>query len=225
MTKYTMIFFPFLFLHAGWYIEQKEISMVGKEIRETSSIVYFEDNLIKITGPRGTFIVDLGSEKIYMMDDGKKIFTSINLNAWARMVNKVRGAMAEDTTAEIEIRRKGIGDEIAGYETEKFSVYLNGEIFQDIWVAKGLRADEFIRLEKAIESLMEGPKFIRERIEEELYRQTDWWPIKTVSFIGPEVYTSLITEIKKKKLNEAVFEPPENYEEVKPHEFFQQFGR
>jgi hypothetical protein len=224
MLKKLSILIPLL-LNAGWYIEQKEISTVGRDVSQTSSIVYFSEEFVKVTGSRGTFIVDLGRKKIHMMDDIKKIYTTVNLEAWMRMVNRVRGAMAEDTTAEIEVKRKGRGERIAGFETERFTVYLNGEIFQDIWVARGLKADEFMKLEKALESLTEGPKFIRERIEEELYKRTKWWPVKTVSFIGPEVYTSVITKIEKKKLKEEVFKPPEDYRKVKPHEFFQQFGK
>jgi len=72
---------------------------------------------------------------------------------------------------------------------------------------------------------VEGPNFIREKIEEELYKKTKWWPVKTVSFIGPEIYTSLITKIEKKAFKKETFEPPEDYERVKPNEFFEQFGK
>lgn len=216
-------FLILLFL-SGWKIGVTEIATSGHDTARTEEEVLLEGLEVKVTGPDESFIVDMERDKIITVLKNQEIYSETELIEWAKMMNRIREAMALPTPKKIEVRERGKGPLIAGHKTTRYDVFLDGEKTQTIFVADDLVAPEFDQFEKALLKISYGKSFVREMITDSLKKLTKGLALKAVSEEKGIKYISEIESLVKQKIPEKYFLPPRGYKKVSLDEFFKRMA-
>lgn len=225
MKTVAFIFIPILLL-GGWLIDEEEIIKTPDTSVAFENKIYFDEEHVRVSGDRGTFIVDLKDSLIYLVNENEKIYTSLPLREWLSIVSQIESSMGQDTGGKVEIERTSLREKIAGYTATKYIVYVDGKPFEELWISPEFSLPELQKLEDLMERISPSEtKLLRGRIREELQKIQKGWPLKTVTKSENESYTTVIKNIKKLELKGDMFRPPESYKEIAPDEFFRGFER
>ena len=208
----------------GWHFSVSESARAGENEAVTAYEVIVLGEKARITGDMGDFIIDIPDNRIFMTDPERKVYTEVDLKAWSRAAEKMKGAMATDTSAEVRVLRTSEKREILGKDAVKYNVLVNGRLEEEIWVREDLKADEFLTFEKSVGKVF-GKSFIREKIEKELRKQTSGLPVLTRSISeGGEIYTSEIKRAERIDIGKEELLPPAGFRKVSPEVFFRMRG-
>jgi len=219
-----MSFFLIFVLVSGWKISVTEMGISGRDTAITREVVYLQDLKVKVTGGNESFVVDMENGKIITILESQKIYSETGVREWAEMMNRIREAMALPTPKKIEVKKRGKGSLIAGYKTTEYEIFLDGEKSQTLFVADNLVAPEFEKLEEALLKISFGKSFVREMITDSLKKLTKGLVLKTVEEEGGVRYISEMNSLKKMKVPEENFSPPEGYRMVPLDEFFRRMA-
>ncbi|MCD6087004.1 MAG: DUF4412 domain-containing protein [Candidatus Hydrothermae bacterium] len=208
----------------GWHFSVSESARAGENeaVTDYEAIVLGEKT--RITGNMGDFIIDIPGNRIFMTDPERKVYTEVDLKAWSKAAEKMKSAMAADTSAEVKVLRTSEKKEILGKDAVKYNVLVNGSLEEEIWVREDLKAEEFLTFEKSVGKIF-GKSFIREKIEKELRRLTSGLPVLTRSISkGGEIYTSEIKKAERINIEQKELLPPAGFKKVSPEAFFRMRG-
>jgi hypothetical protein len=143
---------------AGWVIEWKN-TPIRKDVPQDSEFTtaYVSRNKGRMEQPHVTTVYDYDKSTFTMMNPKAKFFWTGGIEEYVKLTAKRRdealrksvrakkdgeiGELPEvdvETLPEITIQRSGEQRQIAGYDTVKYVVHVNEELFQELFVAEGL---------------------------------------------------------------------------------------
>ncbi len=119
---------------------------------------------MKSVWDNGYMILDAQTQKIHFIDDERKVQAAGTVDevcaSLTQMIDSLMAGIPDDqkemmkqmmggTGTRPEVVEKGSGGKVAGFETTRYEVLVDGEVYEEIWLAK----DE--SLKKECQSLME----------------------------------------------------------------------
>ncbi len=127
----------------------------------------------------------------------------------------------------VRVENKGKGQPVAGYETEKYQVYANNQLYEELWftrddriISEGGDPGQMARFE-ACASTMLGPGAVENTPELQKLARTGWL-LKAVSYADGEKQTLIqVDSIEKMDIPPAEFNIPEGYKKISLKQMFE----
>ncbi len=195
-----------------------------------------------------TVIMDLKKGEIIMLDDSKKTATRTSIDDFCAMMDQVGSAMAQameqfreqsggsgqfeipgldSGPGDVRVEKSGPGGAIAGYDTQKFRVFADGELYEELWIttdkkliAEAGGLDKIARFEKCANQAM-GQASV-ESHPDYISLITSGWLLKSVSHEDgvPETMVD-VRSIESRKISDSEFAIPGDYRQVGFEEMLQ----
>ncbi len=140
----------------------------------------------------------------------------------------------------VSIKRTGSNDVIAGHKTDKYTVNVDGDKYQDIWIAsdismddemKKLRLDKFQLMQKRMDKCMDASKEEMGMMADPL-DSPEYKKLTEKGFVMKEVYhtggfsgpagdeTTEVVRLEKKSISSSEFKIPAGYKKVPVKDLF-----
>lgn len=233
--------------YSGWVLTVRESH--SDSDAATTMVIYFQENKIKLVESDLTTIFDLNQQIITFLKPQIQLYWRGTLEDYRIEVNETLGLMinieveklpvdqqeearkmfetmmrimeSPDTSSSIDIyvRETGENENILGYETQKYQVFLNGVIIEDLWIPQELDVSNDLDLEKYLSLICQ----LSTGFEYDIYYQTtaeysqlikDKYILRSKEYrIGYQTVCEVI-EIREESLNESNFLPPPDYKSV-----------
>jgi len=233
--------------YAGWVLTVRQSH--SDSDAATSKVIYFQENKIKLVESDLTTIFDINQQIItflkpqiqlywrgtledYRIEVNETLELMINIEVEKLPVDQQEEARrmfetmmrimeSPDTSSSIDIyvRETGENENILGYETQKYQVFLNGVIIEDLWIPQELDVSDDLDLEKYLLLMSQ----LSTGFEYDLYYQAtaeyshiikDKYILRSKEYrIGYQTVCEVI-EIREESLNELNFLPPPDYKSV-----------
>ncbi|MCK4311590.1 MAG: DUF4412 domain-containing protein [Candidatus Cloacimonetes bacterium] len=238
---------------AGWVME--EVSSYG-ESEKTTDIRYIQQNKMKSVGSE-TFIVDLEKGIFYfivpereaywsgtpeefrkLMEEGQKMMKEQQLESMTpeqREAYKQYMKTREEETKtvppkqKVEVKKTSEKAKIAGYSGQKYEVWVDGKLKEDVWVCADIKPQDEIDIKKLVQffetmyksdedegSYKSSPEYKKIAIYGEKGAN-----LKSITYdeYGMEKSVSETVKIEKKNIPDSEFEVPKNYKKLNDEEF------
>lgn len=126
---------------AGWTISEngKEVALVSK-------------GKMKSTWENGSIIVEGEKNVLHFINDVEKVIASGTAEEFCSAIEKMRDKMMENLPPEhremvkkmmgsrkppkVELAKKGAGGKISGFETIRYEVTADGELYEELWLSE-----------------------------------------------------------------------------------------
>ncbi len=197
---------------------------------------YISDGKIKLVEPgtEGSFLIlDYKAEKVTLVDGNRKVYATGAMDAYCQTMATMYEAFSEmesafgddEESAPESVKVVAAGkDTIAGMAADKYNVLVDGELYEEIWLASdsGLMNElgNPERIRKFMECLAETDDPVESsKAYQEL--SVKGWELRSISYeFGEKEYTTNIVEIKKASIPDSEFTAPGNYKKIKFEDFF-----
>lgn len=219
----------------------------------------FSDGKIKDAGSgEGTWnVFDTRTGELLLVDDERKIYTRARIDAFCsaiksaadqamsrmspeerrlmeEMTGKAEGGKAGAKKPTVSIASLGPGGKVAGFDTEKYQVKVDGKIYEEVWLApaapvlKELDASGLQRYQKEMSGCLEhaaplgfpGNGEAEESSEYEALLRRGW-VMRNVEFDdgGKPISTTEVGRLEKQEIPPVEFSPPAPYRQVSVDRF------
>jgi len=125
--------------NAGWVLTDSE----GEE-------TLISQGKLRSSSEGGSMILDATKNQAYFIDDARKLVASGTVEEFCTGMTEMMSAMLEklppeqrqvmeqmmESTADVEIVNKGAGGKIAGFETTKYEVMVDGQLHEQLWLSE-----------------------------------------------------------------------------------------
>lgn len=233
----TLFIFPFCTNAQGWVIEE-----------ENGTISYISGNWLKVIESEedaaNITIFNFEERLLIMADMDSRQYAEGTLSDYCEALKKMTNSMMEGMTPEqremmeaymekssqgpppaVTTKKMGAGENIAGYKTEKIQVFVDGELYEELWISKDSELKELIAIYD------KGAPVIREMVgcsSIEINMDNDpafseaytdllktGFEMKSISYEygTPNPGTDIIS-IEKKNIPSAEFTPPAGFTKV-----------
>jgi hypothetical protein len=224
---------------AGLYFERR----VRSPDYDQTSQEYIQAGKLKVIsraeGQEMMNIIDLNRGVIILAHPGRGLYTEATLDEYRafldRKVEEMRRAMGAPGMPQapafrpprpvVEIRDEGSGGPVAGYQTRRYLILVNGFPRERVWVSEELFEEvkrEYGNTERIRQALktLEGPQagLFPTYHDDEAYQRTVAYPLRTMELMHREL--DEITKVEKRQFSEAEFAPPAGLRKVALEEFF-----
>ncbi len=238
---------------AGWVIEEVAGYAEGQETRET---IYFQKNRIKILTSEMIMIYDLEKGVLYFLNPDREIYWSGTPEQFLKDMKetmklqmekmleemtpeqreaykKVMEEMAEAKKAtpekkvKVEVKKTSEKATIAGYSTQKYQIWVDGELKEELWISTEINLKDEIDLKKFVqlfealdaaageESYKSSPEYMG------LMKQGYW--LRSIDYtFGEKGTVREATKVEKKRIPDSEFKVPQGYRKVGIGEIFRQ---
>jgi len=200
--------------------------------RTSTSTHYFSGNASKaVTGTGTDTIIRFDQQKLISIDNQKKTYSEMTFQEMQAMMDQAEKGMSQATDnpeamaaikkmmgggnlTPLTVTKKGPGETIAGYATEKYLVA--GPMDIEIWAAPDLKVPaayyDSMKLRLPSNPIMDLRKMY------DAFKQVNGWPVKyvmTLKMMGRSIVTtSEVTSVQKGAIPPATFEVPAGYQKV-----------
>ncbi len=194
---------------------------------------YFADGKMRMVDTEGrgeTVIYDFKKREITVIDEESKTymrgsfdeFCELMKKLWAR-VSEAMGSMGFDEKESkppvVTFKATGQMGMIAGYESEKYYVYADGSMYEEVWIShdpslKNLIAimKDYVKYADDIRRCAGGDSDAVEDSPEYAQLYSKGWIMKSMSRTEEvESAPNEVVSIEKKKYSPADFQPPKGY--------------
>ncbi|MDX2166401.1 MAG: DUF4412 domain-containing protein [Deltaproteobacteria bacterium] len=147
-----------------------------------------------------------------------------------RVARKEKEALEQAKQLPVSITSTGQHEKIAGYDTEKFEVKVDGELFQELWLATGLNvsadldAARFLAQQETTGAAMMGKSAKQYNA---LYHDAQYRSMIERGFVLRNIvhhlaggYERVATAVKQEDVPASAFEVPESYRRVRLSDLF-----
>jgi hypothetical protein len=233
---------------AGWVIEWKS-TPVRKEVRQDSqrSTAYIEDNKMKMEQERIVTVYDYDKQRFTVLNPSTRFFWSGSVDDYVlksatrrqQQLAKSYGSKKSDDALpeldpddlpEVTVELSGETKEIAGYQTTKYVVKINEELFQEMWVAPELDLTDDIDPKKYVEyqqKTSRGMIGASSKPFNAMYRSPAYLDLLRKGF-ALETSTNHIAgsfeqsarSVRKSSVDSSSFEAPKDYRRVRLDDVF-----
>lgn len=234
----------------GWVVRLRStvVKSNGERQEPETATMYVSRGKVRTVQPTSITIVDYNKGRFTLLNPRRDFFWSGSIDEYVEGVQSDRkatatqrfgsGAAAHLAVAPsddaklpaITVRRVGPGGKIAGYETVKYQVESDGELFQELWVADGVNFSTDLdqgkffdyqqkmssfRLGKAGASLRAAyrSKELRELHEKGVVLQT-------ITHHVAGKFERVATDVQRSEIPEQEFEVPDHYRRVRLADVF-----
>lgn len=237
---------------AGWVVEWSTAATNSKGERmptqqATQSIA---ENRVRMDQPEVVTITDYGTNRFTMMNPEKQYFWSGTLDEYVRDMTVARegslrkrisemtgkGADAEIATdptpvsvdvaklPPISITPAGSSEKIAGYDAQKYNIQVDGELFEEMWIAPvdmsaDLNFDRFLEQQLKNSAAMKGKA---SKSYNALYRSPEYRRLVEKALVVKNVthhlsgsFERTATGIAQRDVPDATFTVPDSYRKVR----------
>jgi len=127
--------------HAGWALKSND----GED-------TVISKGKMKSSWENGAVIFIADEDKIYVVDDGRKMIASGTVDEFCIEMKQGIEKMMEQIPAEqreamkqmmgggeppkVEIVEKGKGERVSGFDTKRYDVMADGELYEEVWIAQ-----------------------------------------------------------------------------------------
>lgn len=239
---------------AGWVIEEVTGYAEGEETKQTS---YFQNNRIKIVDSEQVMVFDLQKGVFYILSPDREIYWSgtpeqfqedtkemvkrqmekilegmppEQREAYKQYLEEIQGEAKKTTTEKklnVQVQKTSEKATVAGYPTQKYEVWVDEELKQDLWIATEMNLADEIDLNKFAKFI----EALSELEEEETYESSPqymallgqgYW-LRSIEYDeeGEETVTEVV-KAEKKKIPDSEFAVPKSYGKVSIEELWQQ---
>jgi hypothetical protein len=200
-------------------------TMMGGANRSGTSMTYFSSKAIKVSGAdKRDSIVRFDEQKIVTVDHDKKTYSEMTFKELEEMISRA-GAEMEKNKEQVEAMKKmmgqvsdsftvekiGVGEAIAGYETEKY--LLKGPFEMEVWAAPALKTPtQYYDLMKL--RMPRNPLFDAGKMYDEMKKINGMTlkSVMTVRMMGRETRTTTeAVSVEKTTLSADTFAVPSGY--------------
>lgn len=237
----TLILINVQLSHAGW-----------TEIEKDGSMTILSGNKVMRTGKDEWFMADLKSGKFSMGNQKQHIFTTGTMDEYCQAIEAIQTEMMKRMPPEqrqmmeqlknmnpkdmpqlkTSVVKKGGGGKIAGLDTVRYEVLVNGNPYSKVWVAVGgslekriikLREKVFSSIRKMGQCIAKGmsmgaPMMASPENSPEYQKIVEQgWVLREIK--EGETETDVV-QIKKGPIPDSEFHPPLGFKKVSIQEFF-----
>ncbi len=232
----------------------------GVRMPTESATQLIADNRVRMQQPTVVTITDYPTSRFTIINPIKKFFWSGTIDQYVRESSRNRaeamhariGQMIppskdqKDGTAPdaflpppvdpatlppVSVTATGVKEKIAGYETEKYEVKVDGELFQELWVAPALNMsadwnlNQRLEVQRAMSANMIGKSAAAFNA---VYRNEEYRNLLAKGFALKEITRHLAggservaTAVKQGEVPATDFEPPGDYRKVRLADVFE----
>lgn len=228
------------------------VSAAWKVVDNDGQIILFSSGSIKTLETDGAAsIIDSATGQITLTNPQKALYTQGSADdyctAFKEMMHKAMQALPPEQRAlmqqmmqeslgntsqpqevEIKVQKIGAGDKIAGFETDKYQIFVKGQLQEDIWLAKDAKLQaELAQLNMEIMQKFDGcinssmglaqePKVPKEYSD--LLKQG--WEMKSVLYQnGQQMAVNETLSLTETELSPREFSVPEGFRKIPIIEF------
>jgi len=214
-----------------------------KAVDEDGSVTLVSNGKFKNVSQDDGMISIADSEKgtMVMINDREKVYTSGKPKDYCEgmqeMMEAMMGGMLPEQRAmmeqmmkqsapaqkqEISIKKAGSGGKVVGWDTDKYEIFVNGNLYEEVWLVtdsalvKDLAKVDFevFREFSSCMANQPGGGFDPENSPEYVKLMKKGWEVKSVSHGDVEQHSSDTVSLEKKDIPESEFQVPPNYRKV-----------
>lgn len=237
---------------AGWVVEWNTTATnsKGEKLPTQQATQSIAANRVRMEQPEVITITDYGSNRFTMMNPEKQYFWSGTLDEYIRdmaalrskalqqRVGNLTGKKADaevkpnPSPADVDVSKlppvsitpAGSSETIAGYEAEKYAVQVDGEMFEEMWIAPvdmsaDLNFDRFLEQQLTNAAAMKGKAA---QSYNALYRSPEYrrlvekaTVVKTVTHHLSGSFERIATGVAQRDVPASAFAVPESYRKVR----------
>jgi hypothetical protein len=168
--------------HAGWTSTwtNTAIKQKGQRAEPQNTSMALSGGRVRLEQPEVITVIDYNSGRIIMMNPTKQHYWSGTVDEYVRDLTTARDEKVKMTYGQhnpvarskqakadtykppkvdpaklpaVSVTKTGLTGKVAGYDTEKYDIYADGELFQEIWVApvdvsSDLNIDTYLALQR-----------------------------------------------------------------------------
>ncbi|HSQ01398.1 MAG TPA: hypothetical protein VL049_29605 [Candidatus Dormibacteraeota bacterium] len=239
---------------AGWVLEWSTTATTqkGQKMPAQQATQSISANQVRMDQPEVVTITDYDKDRFVMMNPVKQYFWSGTSDDYVREMSRAResamrarignltgkqtkpdeAAAADPTPRTIDpaklppvsITPSGVKEKIAGYDTEKYEVKVDGQLFEEIWIAPldlsaDVNYDRFIAQQLKSSAAMQGKSadaFNALYRDPEYRRLTEKATVlKNVTHHLAGTFERTATSVQKRDVPASTFTVPESYRKVR----------
>lgn len=239
--------------HAGWVIEWSTSASgpKGQTMPVQKATQSIANNQVRMDQPEVITIVDYDKDRFTMMNPLREYFWSGSSGDYVREMTRARdGAMrerigsftgqkkkADEPPAEptprtidpaklppVSITSTGVKEQIAGYEAEKYEVKVDGQLFEEMWIAPidlsaDLNYDRYLAQQLKNSAAMQGKS---SDAYNALYRDPEYrrltekaTVLKNVTHHIAGTFERTATSVQQREVPPSTFTVPDSYRKVR----------
>jgi hypothetical protein len=237
---------------AGWVVEWSTTATnsKGEKLPSQQATQSIAENRVRMDQPEVVTITDYGTNRFTMLNPEKQYFWSGTLDEYVRDMSAARerslrerigqltGKKAEGEVSAnptpvvvdesklppVSITPAGTSETIAGYEAQKYEVKINGELFEEMWIAPidlsaDLNFDRFMAQQLKNSAAMKGKAA---NSYNALYRSPEYRRLVEKALVVKNVthhlsgsFERTATGIAQRDVPASAFAVPESYRKVR----------
>lgn len=238
---------------AGWVME--EVSSYGEEQKSTD-IRYVQQNKVKSVGSKttiinlekGIFCFTVPDREVYwsgtpeefrkLMEEGRKMMEEQQLKSMTPeqreayqqyMKQREEEAKTIAPKQKVEVKKTSNKAKIAGYSGQKYEVWVDGKLKEELWLCADIMPQDEIdikKLEQFFETMYgsgerEGSYKSSPEYEKIATYMEQGYKLKNIKYdeYGMEKSVKEAVKIEKKNIPDSEFEVPKNYKKLNDEEF------
>lgn len=220
---------------------------------DDGSTTYISGDWIRIEDPdEGSFssIFNMESKSLIIISHQNESYADGTMSDYCNAIKAMTSGMMEGMTPEqremmeaymsksqsgpppsVKIEHLGSGGNIAGYNTEKYKVMVDGELYEEIWISKEGDLKTLVEMfSEKVEPLTSemvkcsavGINFEQDPEFSEAYKelQRSGMELKSMRYeYGTPIIGSSVNSIERKSIPASEFKPPAGYSKVEFGEF------
>jgi hypothetical protein len=224
------------------------------------SIQYISDNRVRMQQPEITSITDFTQDRFTLINSTKRYFWSGSVDDYVREMTAQRTEALADRTGKLPIPQikkdeakkaeaehkkpspsptvlppvsltsAGAGGKVAGYDTDKYEVRVDGDLFQEVWLAPSLKLGSDLDLARFIAQQQKtGAAMIGKSAKQynAMYNDAEYRDLLTKGFVLKTTthhmagsFERVATSVKQTDVAASEFTPPDDYRKVRLADLF-----
>jgi hypothetical protein len=152
-------------VHAGWVTTwtNTAVKQNGDRMAPQDASMTISDGRVRLEQPEVVTVIDYNANRYTLMNPVKQYYWTGTIDEFQREMGRERATKMREQFAELRgkdapakdeeykipvvdpaklpplsISKTGLSEKIAGYETEKYEIKADGELFQEIWIAPAM---------------------------------------------------------------------------------------
>ncbi|NIS71980.1 MAG: DUF4412 domain-containing protein [Proteobacteria bacterium] len=205
-------------VRAGTVIDQDTIDVWGKK---SGLILSYSNKRLRLDqkDEKLSTIIHFRNDRILILDHTSRTYIVYPLSKWEKQVSQKIGEKEAVPKREIRVESTGAEKEINGFETKQIQVFIDGELFQDIWATQDVNLGDMLKEIKKGFGHLSGFSKAEMEEKEEIYRKVKKWgfPVLTTEYrrvLGKTLKEiTEVNRIETRKLSSDLFTPPRDYKQ------------
>lgn len=240
--------------HAGWVIDwtTTATNSKGERMPSQTATQSIAGNRMRMEQPHVITIVDYGRDRFTMMNPEKQYFWSGSTADYVRDMTQARAKAMQERVASlsnlkkpdadqaaavptprqvdpaklppVSITASGTSEQIAGYDAQKYEVHVDGQLFEEIWIAPldlsaDLDVERFLAQQRQTGAAMQGKSgdSYNALYHNAQYREllAKSFPLKTITRHIAGSFERRADSVRQTEVPASAFEVPDSYRKVR----------